>query len=137
MFSHVDTVVLRVRDRAAAVEWYRSRLGLEMVFNDRTTGMAVLILGRGNSLTLWELGPDEKPADPDSAATFPVFEAADAAGQREVLLARGVRTSPLREVPGLRSFCFWDLDGNRLEAWEMHHAETATRTRFSESGRSQ
>lgn len=81
--------------------------------------MAVLNVGHGCSLTLWELRAGEDGAFDEKAGTFPIFEALDARSQRLHLQSRGVVTSELREGPGLRSFSFWDLDGNRLDACEV------------------
>jgi catechol 2,3-dioxygenase-like lactoylglutathione lyase family enzyme len=119
LFSRVDTVVLRVRDRAAAVEWYRTRLGLQVVFQDPTHGVAVFNVGHGGSLTVWELQPDEVCPAAGAACAFPIFDAADAIAQRRELIARGVNTSELREISGVRCFSLWDLDGNRLDACEL------------------
>lgn len=81
--------------------------------------MTVFNAGQGCSLTLWELGPDEEGAVGETSCTFPIFEAMDARAQRLQLQSRGVVTSDLREIPGLRCFTFWDLDGNRLDACEV------------------
>jgi len=81
--------------------------------------MAVLGVGQGYSITLWELRPDEESVFDEKAGTFPIFEAVDARGQRLDLQSRGVVTSELREANGLRCFSFWDLDGNRLDACEV------------------
>ena len=118
-FTRIDSIVLRVRSRQAAVDWYRSSLGLHLLFEDASAGMAVLAVGRGYSLTLWELRPGEECVFGEKACTFPIFEALDARGQRLDLQGRGVVTSELREAPGLRCFSFWDLDGNRLDACEV------------------
>jgi catechol 2,3-dioxygenase-like lactoylglutathione lyase family enzyme len=118
MFSHIESIVLRVRDLAAAVEWYRSHLGLRVVYDDPSKGLAVIKIGRGGSLTLWELGSDDMYF-PEVAGSFPVFEGTRVALQREELMARGVRASAMREFPGVRCFSFWDLDGNRLEVCEI------------------
>ena len=56
---------------------------------------------------------------PEVAGAFPVFEGTRVGAQREELLARGVRTSAVKEFPGVRCFSFWDLDGNRLEVCEI------------------
>jgi hypothetical protein len=119
VFTRIDSVVVRVHDCASSVEWYRNRLGFQVLFLNLTFGIAVLDMGRGDSLTIWQLRPDEVSAPGDMAGTFPVFEATDAAAQRAELIARGVNTSELREVSRLRCFSFWDLDGNRLEACEV------------------
>ena len=119
VFSRIDSVVLRVHDRAAAVEWYRTRLGFQVLFAHLAIGVAVLDLGRGDTLTLWELGADDVSPVEDMPAAFPVFEATNAEEQRAELVARGVTASELRSMPGIRCFSFWDLDGNRLEACEL------------------
>ena len=119
VFSSIDTVVLRVRNRSAAVAWYRHRLGLQVVFDDPAQGVAVFNVGRGSSLTVWELLPDEVRPPIGTSGSFPVFEAADAVAQRHELISRGVSTSIMRELPGRRCFSMWDLDGNRLEACEV------------------
>ena len=87
--------------------------------------MAVLGVGRGYSLTLWVRRQGEECTFDEKACTFPIFEAVDARSQRLDLQSRGVVTSELREVPGLRCFSFWDLDGNRLDACEVVEATPA------------
>ena len=99
--------------------WYRASLGLQVLFEDPAEGMAVLNVGQGCSLTLWELPPGEERAPGDTSGVFPILEAVDARGHRLHLQNRGVVTSELREIPGLRCFTFWDLDGNRLDACEV------------------
>jgi hypothetical protein len=101
------------------VAWYRASLDLQILFEDPSDGMAVLNVGQGCSLTLWELPPGEEPAPGATSGAFPIFEAVDARGHRLHLQNRGVVTSELREIPGLRCFTFWDLDGNRLDACEV------------------
>ena len=123
LFTRIESIVLRVRSRQSAVAWYRASLGFQILFEDPSEGMAVLNAGQGCSLTLWELRPDDEAESGGTSRTFPVFEAIDARAQRLQLQSRGVRTSELREIPGLRGFTFWDLDGNRLDACEvLEHA---------------
>ena len=119
VFSRVDTIVLRVADRVAAIRWYRSKLGFQVLFEDEAAGLAVLHTGRDVTLTLWQLRDGETSAPPDLAAPFPVFEAKDAVAERAELIARNVGTSEMRTMPRARLFSFWDLDGNRLEACEV------------------
>jgi len=90
-----------------------------VVFDDPAQGVAVLNVGRGSSLTVWELEPNEARPSLGDSVSFPVFDSPDAAAQRDELIARGVSTSVLRDVPGSRCFSLWDLDGNRLEACEV------------------
>jgi catechol 2,3-dioxygenase-like lactoylglutathione lyase family enzyme len=121
-FTRIESIVLRVRSRQAAVAWYRESLGLEVVFEDPAEGMAVLGVGQGCSLTLWELPAGEEGAPGEISGTFPIFEAMDVRRHRLLLQGRGVATSELREIPGLRCFTFWDPDGNRLDACEVLEA---------------
>lgn len=119
VFTRIDTIVLRVTDYSAASDWYCTNLGFTVVFADPGEGLAVLALGQGTSLTLWQLRPGEAGPKDSSGCPFPIIASSDASGQRRELMARGIRTSDLSELPGLRFFSFWDLDGNRLEACEV------------------
>ena len=118
-FPRIESVVLRVRSRQAAVDWYRSSLGLQVLFEDSAEGMAVLNVGRGCSLTVWELRASAEGTPGETSGTFPILEAVDAHAYRLHLQSRGVVTSELRETAGLRCFTFWDLDGNRLDVCEV------------------
>ena len=118
-FTRIDTIVLRVTDYSAASDWYCTNLGFTVVFADPDEGLAVLALGQGTSLTLWQLRPGEAGPKDSSGCPFPIIASSDASAQRRELMARGIRTSDLTELPGLRFFSFWDLDGNRLEACEV------------------
>ena len=118
-FTRIESVVLRVRSLEAAVAWYRASLGLQVLFEDSAEGMAVLNVGQGCSLTIWELpaGAEAVPTGP--SGTFPILEAVDARAYRLDLQTRGVVTSGLRETAALRCFTFWDLDSNRLDVCEV------------------
>lgn len=116
MFTRLDTIIVRVRDLAAARAWYANALGLDAVFTDETEELAVLGMN-GTSLTLWQLKPDEAP--PAGNGSYPIFGVADAAAAQARLRERGVATEPLQEGAGVRFFGFHDLDGNRLEACEV------------------
>lgn len=116
MFSRLDTVILRVRDLAAARQWYSAKLGIEPVFEDADQGLAVLGLEGGTSLTLWALADGEAVA---ASSTFPIFAVADASAAHSRLTAAGVSVEPLVEAPGVRFFRFADVDGNALEACEV------------------
>jgi catechol 2,3-dioxygenase-like lactoylglutathione lyase family enzyme len=119
VFTRIDTIVLRVSDYTAASDWYCTHLGFKVVFADPNEGLAVLALGQGTSLTLWQLRPGEAGPRDTSGSPFPIIAATDASVQRGELIARGIKTSALSELPGLRFFSFWDPDGNRLEACEV------------------
>ena len=119
LLSRIVTVVLRVRDRLEAVEWYRDHFDLRHVLDDPSSGISVLELASGDSVTLWVATSEEMIAPGDMAGTVPVFESFDAHAHHRALTARGIRTSPISEAPGLRSFSFWDLDDNRLEIWQV------------------
>ena len=119
VFTRIDTIVLRVSDYSSASDWYCTHLGFKVVFADPNEGLAVLGLGQGTSLTLWQLRPGEAGPKDSSGSPFPIIASSDATAQRRELMASGIRTSDLSELPGLRFFSFWDLDGNRLEACEL------------------
>jgi catechol 2,3-dioxygenase-like lactoylglutathione lyase family enzyme len=118
MFERIDTVLLRVRDVARAAVWYREKLGLTLRFADDTQRLVVLRVAADHTLTLWELQAGETPPAASAAGTYPILAVGDAAAARARLAAAGVVTGPLEESPGVRTFAFFDPDGNRLEACE-------------------
>jgi predicted enzyme related to lactoylglutathione lyase len=95
-------IVVYTRDMAGATVFYRDVLGLEPEFESPhwttfRTGACTLALHAG------------------SEAPDPTFEVADAAAERERLLAAGVEVTEIREpAAGLRVFDAWDPDGNRF-----------------------
>jgi len=118
-FTRIESVVLRVRSLPAAVAWYRASLGLQVLFEDSAEGMAVLNVGQGCSLTIWELPAGAEGTPAGASGTFPILEAVDARAYRLDLQSRAVVASDLRETAGLRCFTFWDLDSNRLDVCEV------------------
>ena len=128
MLTRVETLVLRVSDYATATDWYCDLLGCKMVFSDAEKGLAVIRFRYGTSLTLWQLPPGERPATAACTCPFPIIQATDAVRQRAFMARQGVRVSTMSEVPGLRSFSFWDPDGNRLEICELRVDTRAPRS---------
>jgi catechol 2,3-dioxygenase-like lactoylglutathione lyase family enzyme len=118
LFDRIDTIILRVRDYEAAVDWYAEKLGLQATHVDAVQGLAVLAFD-GHSLTLWQLKPGEVLPARGTCVPYPILVAADAAALHAELQGRGVAVERLQEGGGVRFFSFWDLDGNRLEACEM------------------
>ena len=112
----LDTVVIRVRDHERARTWYERTLELHASLVDEEERLAVLDLGGGPTLTLWEWGKGEAPAAVVTAA-FPVLlPQNEIEATRDMLASRGVEVGPLEgEVGGLRFFSFTDPDGNRRE----------------------
>jgi catechol 2,3-dioxygenase-like lactoylglutathione lyase family enzyme len=118
LFERIDTVTLRVRDYEAAADWYADRLGLQPMHTDPAGGLVVLPFD-GHSLTLWQLKAGEVLPPRGTCVPFPIFVTADAAALRAELQGRGVEVDQLQDGGGVRSFTFWDLDGNRLEACQV------------------
>ena len=120
VFRGLDTVVLRVRDIRRATEWYREKLGFAEPYFDPGERLAVFDLGGTTSLTLWELKPGEVRDSREHAGTFPIFSVTDARETWAVLRERGVDVAPLVDGGGVTYFPFRDLDGNLLEACQVH-----------------
>jgi len=122
-FSGLDTVIIRVRDIAAATQWYVQALGAEAIYEDEEQKLSVLEFGgdpdaevAGSTLTLWQLDPGVEWAP---SSTYPILATADARAAHAALAARGVDVSELTETPGVWYFRFADLDGNTLEGCEI------------------
>ncbi len=120
LFSSIDTVLLRVQDVGAAKSWYRDKLGMEASYEDEAQRLVVLDAGAGTSITLWELKRGETPAAPGSATTYPILAVENAQYAWRALRERGVLVDPVTQSAGVTWFQFRDLDGNRLEACQVH-----------------
>lgn len=121
-FLRVDTVILRVRDIAAASAWYQALLGAPPAYEDPGQGLVVLPVGDGGSLTLWRLdaeAPPATPARPGRAGTYPILAVADADAAHAFVAARGGAPGPVEAGEGVRFFGFTDPDGNFLEACQV------------------
>ncbi len=120
VFQGLDTVLLRVRNLDLAKRWYMDKLGWAEPYVDEVARLAVFDLGGTTSLTLWELKPGEQFSASEQAATFPIFSVADARKTLSLLRERGVGVGALVESEGVTYFAFQDLDGNLLEACQVH-----------------
>jgi len=118
-FLRIDTVIVRVRDLARALPWYRGLLAAEPVYVDGGEGLAVLPLG-STSLTLWQRGPDDAGrAAKGRAGTYPILAVADADAAHAFVEAHGGTPEPVGAGAGVRYFGFTDPDGNYLEACQI------------------
>lgn len=122
-FSGLDTVVIRVRDIAAATAWYVQYLGAEALYEDEEQRLAVVELGgnpegdvAGSTLTLWQL---DDGVEWTASGTYPILATGDARAAHAALSAQGVAVGDLTETPGVLFFRFADLDGNTLEGCEV------------------
>ena len=77
VFTRIDTIVLRVTDYSAASDWY-CRIRVHGRLCRSREGLAVLGLGQGTSLTLWQLQPGEAGPKDSSGCRFPSSRAATA-----------------------------------------------------------
>jgi catechol 2,3-dioxygenase-like lactoylglutathione lyase family enzyme len=120
IFERLDTVLIRVKRLVEAKDWYETRLGfVEQYFDDRQK-LVVFDTGGNTSLTLWELKEGEEVSQGGTAAVFPIFAVNDACEARETLLRKGVEAGEVVTDEGVSFFKFRDIDGNQLEACQVH-----------------
>ncbi len=122
-FSGLDTVIIRVRDIAAATRWYVQFLGAEAIYEDEEQKLSVVEFGgdpdadvAGSTLTLWQLDAGTEWAP---SSTYPILATRDARAAHAALERSGVDVGQLTETPGVWFFRFRDLDGNTLEGCEV------------------
>jgi catechol 2,3-dioxygenase-like lactoylglutathione lyase family enzyme len=113
------TTVLRVRDVAASVHWYREKLGLEPVHvgADGPDHPIAVYSVAGAVVSLWQLPSGQKrmQADNDRNSYVVVVTDGDLEASRQALIGRGVDVSEIRRSANNEFVWFHDLDGNRFE----------------------
>lgn len=105
------TIAISVRDRHASADWYREKLGFELLYHSDEAGWSELATKtRGVTLGLGE------QAEPVPGNAVPVFGVSDIATSREGLEAAGVKfDGETIVVEGMVSTAtFYDPDGNAL-----------------------
>ncbi|CAM3209588.1 VOC family protein [Rhodothermus bifroesti] len=120
VFQGLDTVLVRVQDIEVAKRWYVEKLGFAEPYFDPAERLAVFDLGGTTSLTLWELKLGEILCPSDHAGTFPIFSVVDARQTWALLRDRGVDVGQVVDSGGVTYFTFRDVDGNLLEACQVH-----------------
>jgi catechol-2,3-dioxygenase len=116
--SMVSTVV-RVRDVAASVAWYREKLGLEPIHvgaDGPEHPIAVYTIA-GAVVSLWQLPPNQARSreDNDRNSYVVVVMNGDLEPARLALIDRGVDVGEVRRSANNEFVWFHDLDGNRFE----------------------
>jgi catechol-2,3-dioxygenase len=116
--SMVSTVV-RVRDVAASVAWYREKLGLEPIHvgaDGPEHPIAVYTIA-GAVVSLWQLPANQARAreDNDRNSYVVVVMNGDLEPSRLALIDRGVDVGEVRRSANNEFVWFHDLDGNRFE----------------------
>jgi catechol 2,3-dioxygenase-like lactoylglutathione lyase family enzyme len=116
--SMVSTVV-RVRDVAASVAWYREKLGLEPIHvgaDGPEHPIAVYTIA-GAVVSLWQLPPNQARVreDNDRNSYVVVVMNGDLEPARSALIDRGVDVGEVRRSANNEFVWFHDLDGNRFE----------------------
>jgi catechol 2,3-dioxygenase-like lactoylglutathione lyase family enzyme len=118
LLQGIDTIIVRVSNVEASKAWYAQKLGLHPVWEAPEMGLVVLDTGGPTSLTLWQT--NNKIADAADTASYPIFRTPNATDLHAELKARGVSTGELTQDAYVLSFFFYDPDGNRLEACQVH-----------------
>ena len=117
--AEMMATIIRVRDVAASVEWYREKLDLDPlhVGSDGPDHPIAAFAIAGSVISLWQLPPgSRRPRDDTDVSTYVVAVVkGDLEAQRRALEARGVEVGELRRSANNEFFWFYDPDGNRFE----------------------
>jgi catechol 2,3-dioxygenase-like lactoylglutathione lyase family enzyme len=111
--------VLRVRDVAASVSWYREKLGLEPV-HVGADGADHPFAGyqiAGSTVSIWQLPAGQsRVRDENDRNTYVVAVMnGELESARRALLSRGVDVGEIRRSANNEFLWFHDPDGNRFE----------------------
>jgi catechol 2,3-dioxygenase-like lactoylglutathione lyase family enzyme len=116
-----DSVVVDVRDLAAAKKWYAEKLGLTYSSTDIPEDQGSMVLGYSAEdaylylvQTTGDARPNTRPGHP------PIMFSKKLPAAHEHLSSRGVAVGPIQsDSGGNRFFRFPDLDGNELEVCQQ------------------
>jgi len=117
--AEMMATVIRVRDVAASVEWYRDKLDLDPLHvgsDGRDHPIAAFAIA-GSVISLWQLPPGSRRprADADHNTYVAAVVNGDLEAPRRALESRGVEVGELRRSANNEFFWFCDPDGNRFE----------------------
>lgn len=113
------TTILRVRDVAASVRWYRETLGLEPVHvgaDGPEHPIAVYTIA-GSVVSLWQLpaGQERVRGDNDRNSYVCMIMNGELESARRDLIDKGVDVGEVRRSENNEFMWFHDIDGNRFE----------------------
>ncbi|HXA13195.1 MAG TPA: VOC family protein [Mycobacterium sp.] len=117
--ASVVATVVRVRDVAASVRWYREKLGLEPIHvgADGPDHPIATYAIAGSVVTLWQLpsGQARVAADNDRNTYVVVVIKDDLEPARQALIEKGVEVGEVRRSANNEFVWLHDPDGNRFE----------------------
>jgi catechol 2,3-dioxygenase-like lactoylglutathione lyase family enzyme len=117
--AEMMATIIRVRDVAASVEWYREKLDLDPlhVGSDGPDHPIAAFQIAGSVISLWQLpaGTRRPRGDTDRSTYVVAVVNGDLEAQRRALESRGVEVGELRRSANNEFFWFYDPDGNRFE----------------------
>ena len=117
LLQGIDTIIVRVSDINISRDWYVTKLGLTVLFEDTDMKLVVVDTNSATSLTLWQTD-DEIVINPNTTC-YPIFKTQDAAALRLALLGQGIPVGEIIQDTHVRYFFFYDPDGNVLEACQV------------------
>lgn len=117
-FKRFDGGVIKISgDRKKATDWYCRHFDLKVGWDSPEEGMTVLFYPSGFGMTVESMRPDEK-LESESNIRF-CFETADINEAHTYLVDNGIETSNIyKNVAGISTFDFYDLEGTKLSAVE-------------------
>jgi catechol 2,3-dioxygenase-like lactoylglutathione lyase family enzyme len=118
LLQGIDTIIIRVSDIEKAKKWYQEKLDLTPVWEDQSIKLVVLDTGSPTSLTIWQT--DKKIESNKETSSYPIFRTLDAKKTRQDLHSKGVNVGEVIDDNSVKYFLFYDLDGNILEACQVH-----------------
>lgn len=117
LLQGIDTIIVRVSNIEISKDWYVQKLGLTVLFEDSKMKLAVIDTNSATSITLWQT-PQEFSINRETAS-YPIFKTPDAEKLRQLFLNQGIEAEEIIQDDYVKSFVFFDPDGNILEACQV------------------
>jgi catechol-2,3-dioxygenase len=117
--ASMATTIVRVRNVAASVRWYREMLGLEPmhVGADGPDHPIAVYAIADSTVSLWQLpnGQSRSREDNHRNTYVAAVMSTDLASVQQALIERGIDVGEIRRSDNHEFLWFHDLDGNRFE----------------------
>jgi catechol-2,3-dioxygenase len=110
----LHATILRVSDLEHSMEWYCNVFGLKPLNHDLSYRLATLVGENKQKIILRELKSGHAVVPSGLYSAYALFLSPDVVETHENFQQRGLKVSPVQDLPGVRIFYVYDPDDHQL-----------------------